>query len=80
MTRSALIKIASDLYEEKNFNLAAATFKDAAIFIESKPSVEKQKRKEQKLLVEEEGSTYLTGWIERSEEYKNFVPTWDNQR
>ena len=40
-----LMKIATELYEEKNFNLAAETFKDAAICYRIEAFVKEQKLK-----------------------------------
>ena len=77
------MKIATELYEEKNFNLAAETFKDAAICyrIEAyrhRPT--KAEDSEQEADFEERPSTLLSDWIEQSEEFKTSVPTWDGPK
>ena len=73
-----LMKIASDLYEEKNFNLAAETFKDAAICyrIEGFRRKTKADSLEQSVGFAKEEIAKLKDWIKRSEQYKNFAPRW----
>ena len=72
-----LMKIATELYEEKNFNLAAETFKDAAVCYRIEAFRRKTKAEdiERKLDSKNEGSAYLKDWVKHSEEYKNFDPS-----
>ena len=71
------MEIASDLYEEKNFNLAAETFKDAAVCyrIEAFRRNTKAEDIKRELDSEKEGAACLKDWVKYSEEYKSFDPS-----
>ena len=76
-----LMKIATELYKEKNFNLAAETFKDAAICyrieaFRQRTKAEGSKRKNDS---EERPTTLLSDWIKDSKEFKTSVPAWDGR-